>query len=266
MSNVKNRHEAFEKYCRQLGLKTLAQQYREMIQRAGAEKPGYFDFLFDVIQGEASEKHKRRIAYLIKKSRLPHPLMLLSDFDFDFQTGVNPMLIKELATLDFLEQGQSILFIGNCGTGKSHLAQSLALIACQHAYRVLYTTCSDLIVDLNTGVFEKTLEQKLKKYIKPELLVIDEMGHDRLELQVVKEAHLLFKVIDQRYKFKRPLIFTTNIEEPDWGEFLGDPVSTHAILDRIFHHSVIVHIKGPSYRKHQGALLQGKYAASIKPT
>ncbi|MFA5817527.1 MAG: ATP-binding protein [Bacteroidales bacterium] len=100
----------------------------------------------------------------------------------------------------------------------------------------------------------------MRKYINPELLLIDEMGHDRLELQVVKEAHLLFKVIDQRYKDNKPLIFTTNIDEPDWPEFLGDPISTNAILDRIFHHSVIVRIKGPSYRKYQGELLQEEYA------
>ena len=100
----------------------------------------------------------------------------------------------------------------------------------------------------------------MRKYINPELLIIDEMGHDRLELQVIKEAHLLFKVIDQRYKDNKSLIFTTNIEEPDWPEFLGDPISTSAILDRIFHHSVIVRIKGPSYRKHQGECLQREYA------
>ena len=92
------------------------------------------------------------------------------------------------------------------------------------------------------------------------MLLIDEMGHDRLELQVVKEAHLLFKVIDQRYKENKSLIFTSNIEEEDWPEFLGDPISTRAILDRIFHHSVIVKIYGPSYRKYQSDLLQKKYA------
>ena len=81
----------------------------------------------------------------------------------------------------------------------------------------------------------------------------------RLELQVTKEAHLLFKVIDQRYKDNKSLIFTSNIEEEDWPEFLGDPVSTSAILDRIFHHSVIVKINGPSYRQYQGELLQKKY-------
>ena len=82
----------------------------------------------------------------------------------------------------------------------------------------------------------------------------------RLELQVVKEAHLLFKVIDQRYNDNKSLIFTTNVEEPDWAEFLGDPITTSAILDRIFHHSVIVRINGPSYRMYQSELLQKEYA------
>ena len=82
----------------------------------------------------------------------------------------------------------------------------------------------------------------------------------RLELQMVKEAHLLFKVIDKRYNDNKSLIFTTNVEEPDWAEFLGDPITTTAILDRIFHHSVIVRIKGPSYRQYQSELLQKEYA------
>ena len=77
---------------------------------------------------------------------------------------------------------------------------------------------------------------------------------------MVKEAHLLFKVIDQRYNNNKSLIFTTNVEEPDWAEFLGDPITTTAILDRIFHHSVIVKIDGPSYRMYQSELLQKEYA------
>ena len=78
------------------------------------------------------------------------------------------------------------------------------------------------------------------------------MSHDRVELQVIKEAHFLFRVIDQRYKDNKSLIFTTNIEEPDWPELLGDPICTSAILDRILHHYVIVRIKGSSYRNHKG--------------
>jgi DNA replication protein DnaC len=109
------------------------------------------------------------------------------------------------------------------------------------------------------GVYEKNLARHMKKYISPDLLLIDEMGHDRLELEITKEAHLLFKVIDERYNREKPILFTTNIEEQDWAEYLGDPISTRAILDRIFHHSIKIEIKGPSYRKHESQKLQQKY-------
>lgn len=260
MSNINQKQQQFVENCHLLGLKVLAEGYREMIDKANQNTVAYFDFISRVVLSEASAKRERRIEYLIKKSRLPQPCKLLGDFDFDFQPKLNRKLIMDLATLGFIERQESILFVGDNGTGKSCLAQSLALMACQGGYRVYYTTCSDLINDLNAGVYEKTLDKRMRKYINPDLLLIDEMGHDRLELQMVKEAHLLFKIIDKRYNEHKSLIFTTNIEESDWAEYLGDPISSDAILDRIFHHSVIVRIKGPSYRKHQGKLLQEEYA------
>jgi DNA replication protein DnaC len=260
ISKTQARQEQFEKNCRYLGLKLLAEEYQQVIDRANENTIGYYEFISDIVQAEAIAKQQRRIEYLINNSRLPQPLKMLADFDFDFQPNLKRKLIMDLASLGFIERNESILLIGDNGTGKSHIARSLALIACQGGYKTYYTTCSELINDLNAGVYEKTLDKKMRKYINPELLLIDEMGHDRLELQVIKEAHLLFKVIDQRYKDNKSLIFTTNIEEADWPEFLGDPISTSAILDRIFHHSVIVRIKGPSYRKHQGELLQEEYA------
>lgn len=260
ISNTQQRQEQFTGNCRYLGLKLLAEEYRQIVDRANENTLGYYEFISDIVHAEAVNKQQRHIEYLVKTSRLPQPCKLLADFDFDFQPKLNRKLIMDLASLGFIERNESILFIGENGTGKSHLAQSLALKACQGGYKAYYTTCSELISDLNAGVYEKTLDKRMRKYINPELLIIDEMGHDRLELQVIKEAHLLFKVIDQRYKDNKSLIFTTNIEEPDWPEFLGDPISTSAILDRIFHHSVIVRIKGPSYRKRQGELLQQEYA------
>jgi DNA replication protein DnaC len=259
--NHRQQHmDQFREKCLYLGLKLLAEEYRQMIDKAIEKNTGYYDFISDIVRAETAAREQRRVEYLVKNSRLPQPLKLLADFDFDFQPKLNRKLIKDLASLGFIERHESILFLGNNGVGKSHLARSLALLACQGGYKTYYTTCSELINDLNAGVYEKTLDRRIRKYINPDLLLIDEMGHDRLELQVIKEAHLLFKVIDQRYKDNKPLIFTTNIEEPDWPEFLGDPISTGAILDRIFHHSVIVRIKGPSYRKHQGELLQEQYA------
>jgi DNA replication protein DnaC len=261
MNNTRQQQEQFTSNCLYLGLKLLAQQYQQMIDRANKNTVGYYEFINDIVQAEAAARQQRHVEYLVRGSRLPYPLKLLADFDFDFQPKLNRKLILDLASMGFIERKESILFLGGNGVGKSHLAQSLALIACQNGYKTYYTTCSELINDLNAGVYEKTLDKRMRKYINPELLLIDEMGHDRLELQVVKEAHLLFKVIDERYKQNKSLIFTTNIEEPDWAEFLGDPISTSAILDRIFHHSVIVKIiNGPSYRKYQSELLQKEYA------
>jgi DNA replication protein DnaC len=260
-SHTRQKQEQFTENCRFLGLKLLAEEYQQMVDRANENTIGYYEFISDIIQAEAAAKQQRRVENLIKSSRLPQPLKMLADFDFDFQPKLDRRLIMDLASLQFIERNESILFTSiTNGVGKSHIAQSLTLMACQKGYKTYYATCSDLINDLNAGVYEKNLDKRMRKYINPDLLLIDEMGHDRLELQVVKEAHLLFKVIDQRYNENKSLIFTTNVEEPAWAEFLGDPITTNAILDRIFHHSVIVKIEGPSYRKYESELLQRKYA------
>jgi DNA replication protein DnaC len=245
--------------CRFLGLKYIEKEYAGLIQKAGMENMSFTRFLEETIQNEANAKTERGIQYRISESRLPRPYKLLSSFDFAFQSGINKRLVMELSSLGFIAHNEPVLLIGQPGTGKSHLARALGLIACQALVRVLYTTCSDMLNDLNIGVYEKTLSRRLQKYLGPTLLIIDEMGHDRLELQVTKEAHLLFKVIDGRYKLNKPMIFTTNVEESDWAGYLGDPVSTKAILDRIFHHSVIIQIKGPSYRQYESEKLQQKY-------
>jgi DNA replication protein DnaC len=256
--------EQFTDNCRYLKLQHLGGQYQEIIDKAHEQTMGYFDFINEVVRAETAATRQRRVKNLIRNSHLPQPLKMIPEFDFDFQPDLDRRLVMDLATLEFMERNTSVLFMGTNGTGKSHLAQSLALLACQKEYRTYYTTLSSLLTDLNLGVFEKTLEKRMRKYINPELLVIDEMGHDRLELKLVKEAHLLFKVVNKRYNDDKPMIFTSNVEKELWPEFLGDPLTTSAILDRIFHHSVIVEINGPSYREYQGKLLQEQYGEKKK--
>jgi len=247
-----------------LGLKKLEQNFNEYVTHSQDNQFGNIEFLEYIIEKEYIYRRERRVLYRIEESRLPKPHKLLSDFDFNFQPSLRKEHIKNLATLHFIQNKESLLFIGDCGTGKSHIAQALGLIACENGYKVFYTTCAALITELNSGVFEKTLEKRLRKYINPDLLIIDEMGHDRMELHLTKEAHLLFKVIDERYKINKSVIFTTNVAENDWAEYLRDPIATNAILDRIFHRSAIIQIKGPSYRKHEGKQLQEKYHKNEK--
>lgn len=251
--------EGFIENCRLLKLKNLPANYKSIVDRAHQGNVGFLEFLASVMQQEADDLRQRSIKYRLKNSRLPEPYKLLEDFDFDFQPKLSKKLIMDLATMDFVRRKESVLFTGRNGRGKSHLARSLTMVACQKGIKTYYTTCSQMLGDLNIGVYEKTLSKRIRKYINPQLLVIDEMGHDRLDLEITKEAHLLFKVIDGRYKLDKPLIFTTNVEQQDWAEFLGDPITASAILDRVFHRSIRVHINGPSYREYEGQLLQESY-------
>ena len=179
-TNDTKRRQEFTDRCHYLGLKHLAEEYQQIVNKATERDVGYYDFISDVVQAEAAAKRQRRIEYLIKASRLPQPLKMLADFDFDFQPKLSRKLIMDLASLSFIERKESILFLGSNGVGKSHIARSLALSACQSGYKTYYTTCSEMINDLNAGVYEKTLDKRMRKYINPQLLLIDEMGHDRL--------------------------------------------------------------------------------------
>ena len=180
-NQTQQQQEQFTDNCRYLGLKMLAEEYQQMVDRANERGVGYNEFISDIVQAEAAAKQQRRVETLVKNSRLPQPLKMLADFDFDFQPRLDRRLIMDLASLQFIERNESILFTSTTnGVGKSHIARSIALMACQKGYKTYYTTCSDLINDLNAGVYEKTLEKRMKKYTNPELLVIDEMGHDRL--------------------------------------------------------------------------------------
>jgi DNA replication protein DnaC len=201
-----------------------------------------------------------RIERRIRESKLPER-KLLADFDFEFQTGVDKNQILKLASLGFVELNQGVIFAGNSGTGKSHLAKALLLLACQKLHRCRYTTAAAMLSDLSAGLADDTLEEKLKAYTRPRILFIDELGFDRLEQESTRNASLFFKVIDARYG-KNSTWLTTNIDFKALGDYLGDPVVTTAIVDRMVHHAIIIHIEGPSWRLHESKKLNQTPARS----
>ena len=157
-------------------------------------------------------------------------------------------------TLSGASPAKGGIIAGNSGTGKSHIAKALLLIGCRHLYRCRYTTAADMLTELMASLADQSLHQKLKPYISPDILLIDELGFDRLEQQDAKNASLFFKVIDGRY-CKGSTLLTTNIDFKDLGDYLGDPVVTTAIVDRMVHHSIILHVQGPSWRMHESKKL-----------
>lgn len=214
------------------------------------------ELLERLLTREADALTQRRIERRIAEAKLPER-KLLADFDFVFQAGVDKAQIMELAKLDFARRKQGLIIAGNSGTGKSHIAKALLLIGCRQTYSCRYTTASNMLRELLTGLADSTLDKKLRRYLAPDILLIDEVGFDRLEQQEAGKACLFHKVIDGRY-CKGTTIMTTNIDFKELGDYLGDPVITTAIVDRMVHHSIIINIDGPSWRLHESQKLNNQ--------
>lgn len=206
-----------------------------------------------LLEIEAVSLVERRIERRIRESKLPER-KLLADFDFAFQTGIDKRQVMELATLGFIKRKQWLILAGSSGAGKSHIAKALLLLACQHMYCCRYVTASFMLRDLLSSLADDSLDDKLKAYVRPDILLIDEIGFDRLEQESSRNASLFFKVIEGRYG-KNSTMLTTNIDFKAMGEYLGDPVVTAAIVDRMVHHAVIISIDGPSWRMHESKRL-----------
>jgi DNA replication protein DnaC len=236
--------------------KVLEKELSEAAKKALAP----MELLERLLAVEAYALVERRTERRIKESRLPDR-KLLADFDFAFQTGLDKAQVMEIAKLDFVERKQGLVIAGNSGTGKSHIAKALLLLGCARLYRCRYTTAADMLTELMAGRADDTFPGKLKNYTSPDILLIDELGFDRLEQQNARNASLFFKVIDGRY-CKGSTLITTNIDFRELGDYLGDPVVTTAIVDRMVHHSILINIQGPSWRMHESKKLN---AAPGKP-
>lgn len=225
-----------------------------------AQHQAPFTDLLERLLGEESQALiDRRIERRIKAAKLPDR-KLLADFDFEFQTGVDKAQIMELAKLDFVRRKQSLVLAGKSGTGKSHIAKALLLIACAQQFRCRYTTATEMLETLLASRADNTMHDKLKLYTSPEILLIDEVGFDRIEQQEARNAALFFKVISGRY-CTGSTFMTTNIDFQQLGDYLGDPVITTALVERLIHHAVIINIDGPSWRIHESKKLNARSQA-----
>jgi DNA replication protein DnaC len=232
--------------------KALEKELSEAAKKGSAP----MDLLERLLSIEANALIERRIERRIREAKLPDR-KLLADFDFTFQTGLDKAQVMEIAKLDFVERKQGLVIAGNSGTGKSHIAKALLLLGCARLYRCRYTTAADMLTELMASRADNTLPMKLKAYTSPDLLLIDEIGFDRLEQEEARNASLFFKVIDGRY-CKGSTVITSNIDFSQLGDYLGDPVVTTAIVDRLVHHSIIITIEGPSFRMHESKKLNTK--------
>jgi DNA replication protein DnaC len=245
--------ENIRRHLKILKLSRMEKALEPALAAAAKNNLGPAAVLEHLLETEAAALIERRIERRIRDSRLPER-KLLADFDFEFQTGIDKSQVLELGTLGFVERKQWLILAGSSGAGKSHIAKALLLLGCQRLYVCRYVTASSMLRDLLAGLADDSLQDKLKTYVRPDILLIDEIGFDRLEQESTRNASLFFKVIEGRY-CKSTTLLTTNIDFKMLGQYLGDPVVTAAMVDRMVHHAIIVNIDGPSWRMHESKRL-----------
>ena len=236
--------DSLEKHLKYLKLPFIAEHYNEISGRAAKHEWSHIKLIQTLMEGEAEYRKDRATSRRIKQARFP-VLKTLDGFVWTWPKKINRMQVQNLFKLDFIRSKSNVIFLGGVGLGKTHLSTALAHTACLNGVTVLFTTAIDVINKLSAAQESGNFQRELKKYLKPSLLVLDELGY----LPIDKHgADLLFQVISNRYE-QGSMIISTNRAFKDWPEiFNNDATLTSAILDRVLHHAETVVIEGKSYR------------------
>jgi len=214
-----------------------------LLMEAAREKWTYLDFIDQLTRREVESRQDKRVRMGMTIAHFP-TVRTLEGFDFAAQPSVDERLVRELATGSFVAHGTNVLLFGAPGLGEAHLAIGLGRRVVELGHTVLFTTATGLLSVLSKAESEGRLEEKLINYIKPRLLIVDELGYLPFERRA---AHLFFQLVNRRHE-RGSMLITTDRRVSDWGAMFGDEVLATAILDRLLHHSETLMITGESYR------------------
>jgi DNA replication protein DnaC len=229
---------------KRLHLANLRRVFREAIARAEEEQWSYRDFLALLVAEEVAHRKQTRLQRLTRRARFPY-LKTIEDFDFTLQSNLRVALLGSYLGPDFVTEGRSLVFHGQTGRGKTHLAVAIGYRAIQNGFETLFTTAAHLIEDLSNAGRHGRLHEALETYTHPHVLVIDEVGYLTYGPDA---ANVLYHVVNDRHLRRRPMVFTTNKPLNQWGRVLHDPDLAAAILDRVLERGRWITLDGPSGR------------------
>lgn len=236
-------NDRLESALRKLRLSGLTQSLDGRLEEAAANQLTHAEFLELILQDELAVRQERGIQRRTKAAAF-RELKTLDQFDFAFNPSINKRQIYDLATCRFIREANDVLWLGPPGVGKSFLVQALGYQAIKSGFLVYYRSVFDVVRDFMQDEALGGQDKVLTKYLKPDLVVIDDMGMKQLPN---KSAEFLFEIIMRRYELKSTMM-TSNRPVEDWGKLIGDVPAAAAILDRFLHHAVIIEITGESYR------------------
>jgi DNA replication protein DnaC len=236
-------NESLRNALKQLRLSGLLDTLDVRLQEAAGHGLNHAEFLELLLQDELAVRSDRLLKRRIKAAAF-RDLKTLDDFDWAFNPSIKKKLVFDLATGRFVREHRDVLLIGPPGVGKSHLVQAIAYHALKAGFVVLYRSIFDVVRDFLHDEAVGVEHKILSKYLKPDLLVIDDMGMKQLPK---RSGEYLFEIIMRRYE-TRSTVMTSNRPLEDWGKLIGDVPAATAILDRFLHHAEIIQITGKSYR------------------
>ncbi len=228
---------------RQLRLSGMLQSLEVRLQEASGNSLTHGEFLELILQDELLVRKDRQMKRHLKAAQF-RELKSLEDFDWQFNPSIKKKLVYELASGRFIRENRDCLFLGPPGTGKSFLCQAIGYEAIKMGFMVLYRSIFDVVRDFLEDEAFAGQNKVLLRYLKPDLLIIDDMGIKQLPRH---SGECLFEIIMRRYETKST-VMTSNRPLEDWGKLLGDVPAATAILDRFLHHAEIITITGRSYR------------------
>ena len=230
-------------HCKTLRMPTVASQFQKLAEQARRDKHSHMRYLDVLLSAEVEEREHRAVQRRLKEAQLPRA-KTIDEFDFSQSPKVSARRIRELAEGHYIERAQPVIFLGDAGTGKTHLASALCVAACQQRRRVRFTTASRLVNELVEARQEHELSRIIRRYARFELVCIDELGYVPL---ADVGAELLFQVISERSE-RAAIVVTTNLPFSEWTQVFTNARLCKALLDRITDQAHILETGTESYR------------------
>jgi DNA replication protein DnaC len=233
-----------DRLLKRLHLANTRRVWRDLLGRAEQEEWTYEHFLTVLVSEEIAQRQQTRLARLSHRAAFPF-LKTIDDFDFTYQSTVRLSLLGSALSPDFVTEGRALILNGKPGRGKTHLAVAIAYRAIQNGFDARFVTAAELIDGLSAAFRTGRLAEALPAYTHPAVLVVDEVGY---LTHSTDAANMLFHVVNDRHRWKRAMIFTTNKPVAAWGHVLHDDDLADAIVDRVLERGRLLTLDGPSYR------------------
>ena len=232
-----------EHHLKHLKLPTMAREYTSLAEVCAKDRSDYPEYLLRLAERELLNRERKSVERRLKDARFPVP-KTVDSFDFTSQASVNEQLYRELLRGAYIDAHENVLFIGNSGTGKTHMATALGFAACAQGRRVRFYGVTALVTELLEARENRRLERLMVQLTRNHLLILDELGY--VPFSKVG-AELLFDVVSRAYE-RQSLAVTTNLPFENWVEVMGSERLTGALLDRLTHRVHIIEANGESYR------------------